>query len=119
VLDIPLNVGYQVYNKGANKFSLGTGLSSYFMLRENYTYNYASGSPDGPTNYNIRNQNKHILGVLNLNATYQREISSKFGVGIQPYLKLPLTGIGYGEVNLKSAGVAVGVTWNINTGIKP
>ena len=59
------------------------------------------------------------MGVLNLNATYQREVSSKFGVAVQPYFKVPLTGIGYGQVNLKSAGVAVGVTWNINTRIKP
>jgi hypothetical protein len=119
VLDIPVNIGYQVYNKGGNKFSLGTGLSSYFMLRENYTFNYAGAYPGGPATYNIRNQNKHIMGILNLNVTYQREISSKFGVGVQPYYKLPLTGIGYGQVNLKSAGVAVGVTWNINSGLKP
>jgi len=119
VLDIPINVGYQVYNKGVNKFSLGTGLSSYFMLRENYTFNYAGGYPGGPTTYNVRNRNQHIMGVLNLNATYQREISSKFGVAVQPYYKVPLTGIGVGQVNLKSAGVAVGVTWNINPGTKP
>lgn len=119
VLDIPINVGYLVYNKGVNKFSLGTGLSSYFMLRENYTFNYAGGSSGGPATYDIRNKNQHILGILNLNVTYQREISSKFGVAVQPYYKIPLTGIGYGQVNLKSAGVAVGVTWNINTGIKP
>ncbi|RYU90486.1 hypothetical protein EWM62_07455 [Mucilaginibacter terrigena] len=119
VLDIPLNIGYQVYNKGGNKFSLGTGLSSYFMLRENYTFNYTGVYPGGPATYNIRNKNKHIMGILNLNMTYQREISSKFGVGVQPYYKLPLTGIGYGQVNLKSAGVAVGVTWNINSALKP
>jgi hypothetical protein len=119
VLDIPINVGYQVYNKGANKFSLGTGLSSYFMLRENYTFNYAAGNIDGPATYNLRNQNQHIMGILNLNVTYQREVSSKFGVAVQPYYKIPLTGIGYGQVNLKSAGVAVGVTWNINPGTKP
>jgi hypothetical protein len=119
VLDIPINVGYQVYNKGANKFSLGTGLSSYFMLRENYTFNYAGEYPGGPATYNIRNRNQHIMGILNLNVTYQREISSKFGVAVQPYYKVPLTGIGYGQVNLKSAGVAVGVTWNINPGTKP
>ena len=119
VLDIPINVGYQVYSKGVNKFSLGTGLSSYFMLRENYTFNYAGGYPDGPATYNVRNRNQHIMGILNLNATYQREISSKFGVAVQPYYKVPLTGIGVGQVNLKSAGVAVGVTWNINPGTKP
>ena len=119
VLDIPLNIGYQVYSKGANKFSVGTGLSSYIMLRENYTFNYVGTDAGGPATYDIRNSNQHILGILNLNATYQRAISSKFGLGVQPYYKLPLTGIGYGKVGLKSAGVAVGVTWNINPGTKP
>ncbi|MBL4678477.1 MAG: hypothetical protein JKY70_20090 [Mucilaginibacter sp.] len=119
VLDIPLNVGYQVYNKNRNKFSLGTGLSSYFMLRENYTYDYPATGTPGPATYNIRNKNQHIFGVLNLNATYQREINSRFGLAIQPYMKLPLTGIGYGKVNLRSAGVAVGATWNIISGKKP
>jgi hypothetical protein len=119
VLDIPLNIGYQVYSKGANKFSIGTGLSSYIMLRENYTFNYADANTGEPATYNIRNSNQHILGILNLNATYQRAISSKLGLGVQPYYKVPLTGIGYGKVGLKSAGVAVGVTWNINPGTKP
>jgi hypothetical protein len=118
VLDIPVNVGYRFYNKNGNKFSLGTGLSSYFMLRENYTFNY-DGPAGGPPSYNIKNQNKHLFGILNLNATYQREVNSKFDIGIQPYVKLPLTSIGYGQVNLKSAGVAVSVMWNINTGTKP
>ena len=122
VLDIPVNVGYQLYSKNRNKFSVGTGLSSYFMLRENYTFNHATG--DGyneadPWHYNIKNQNQHLFGILNLNATYQREVSSKLDIGIQPYMKLPLTGIGYGQVNLRSAGVAVSVMYNFKTGTKP
>lgn len=119
VLDIPINLGYQVYNRGGNKFSLGTGLSSYFMLRENYTYTYTGSGPNSPLTYNIANKNKTLLGVLNLNATYQRAVSSKFDIEVQPYFKLPLTGIGYGQVNLKSAGVAVGVIWNFNPLTKP
>ncbi|PAW93251.1 hypothetical protein CKK33_06955 [Mucilaginibacter sp. MD40] len=119
VLDIPLNVGYLVYHKNRDKFSIGTGLSSYFMLRENYTFTYAPNSVQGPASYSISNQNRHLFGVLNLNATYQRALSPRFGIGVQPYLKLPLTGIGYGQVNLRSAGVAVGVTWNILSGKTP
>lgn len=121
VLDIPVNVGYQVYHQNRNKLTLGAGLSSYFMLRENYTFNYpASYSGAASTsNYNISNQNRHLFGVANINATYQRRINARFDLGIQPYLKLPLTNIGYGQVNLKSAGVAVGVMWNLNTHTKP
>ncbi|MEO6522697.1 MAG: hypothetical protein ABIN91_13520 [Mucilaginibacter sp.] len=113
VLDIPINIDYQVYKRAKNTFSLGTGISSYIMLRENYHYNY-DYTGVGPSDYDIANKNKHILGVLNLEATYQYQLNSKFSIGVQPYMKVPLTGIGYSQVKLQSAGIAVGVTWNIN-----
>jgi hypothetical protein len=117
VLDIPINVSYQFYSKGRNAFALGTGVSSYIMLRENYRFDYANGMQ--PYNIQIDNKNQHILGVLNVNATYERRINSKFSTVIQPYLKLPLTGIGQGRVDLKSTGVAVGINWNIGSALKP
>jgi hypothetical protein len=114
VLDIPLNISYQVYHKGINQLSIGTGLSSYFMLSEKYTYSYASNL-SGVSGYEVKNQNRHLFGVMNINATYQRRINSKFGLNVQPYMKLPLTDIGYGRVNLKSTGVAFGASWYFNT----
>ncbi|MDR6943372.1 hypothetical protein [Mucilaginibacter pocheonensis] len=119
VLDIPLNINYQFYSKGKNAFALGTGLSSYIMLKENYHFDYAAGSGKSAYDIQIENQNKHWFGVLNLNATYERKINSKFSTIIQPYVKLPLTGIGNGRVDLKSTGVAVGISWNINSALKP
>lgn len=119
VLDIPLNMSYQVYSKGKNALALGTGLSSYFMLRENYRFDYSAESGWAPHNLEIKNQNQHLFGVLNVNATYQRQINSKFSAVVQPYMKLPLTGIGNGRVDLKSTGVALGVSWNINSVLKP
>ncbi|MBW4891394.1 hypothetical protein KXQ82_16820 [Mucilaginibacter sp. HMF5004] len=119
VLDIPLNIAYQVYSKSGNKFSVGSGLSSYIMLKENYRYNYATPYTYGPQGVNIVNQNQHFLGVLNLNTTYQRRLSSKLSLDIQPYLKIPLTDIGYSRVKLQTAGVAFGLSWNLNSLAKP
>lgn len=115
VLDIPLNLSYQLYSKGNNAISLGSGLSSYFMLRENYRYDYTQESGLDPKYIEIKNQNKHLFGVLNINANYQRRINSRFSAVVQPYMKLPLTGIGNGKVDLKSTGVALGVNWNIGS----
>lgn len=114
VLDIPVNVDYKLYNKNHNSFSVGSGLSSYIMLKEKYTYDYADANAVGPASFTVTNKNKHILGVLNLNATYEHQINSKFSLAAQPYLKIPLTQIGNSRVKLQSAGVAVGVRWNIN-----
>ncbi|RVU02699.1 hypothetical protein EOD41_01805 [Mucilaginibacter limnophilus] len=114
VLDIPLNVDYRVYSKQRNSISLGAGLSSYFMLRENYTYTGGVGYNGTQGNsFSVSNQNRHILGVLNLQATYQRQLNPKIGLSIQPFMKLPLTDIGYGQVRLRSAGIAAGLNWNI------
>lgn len=118
VLDIPLNIDYRLYRKNRNSFSVGTGLSSYIMLSERYDYDYSTPGA-GPAEFFIKNRNQHILGVLNLNTTYQRQVNSKLSVGVQPYLKIPLTDIGSGQVRLRSAGVAVGFSWNISPSRTP
>ncbi len=120
VLDIPLNIGYQVYSKYRNKISVGTGLSSYIMMHESYTYDY--GTTDvlyGPSYYAVKSRGKYMFSIMNLNATYERQVNSKVGISLQPYLKVPLTSIGYSQVKVETFGVAVGLNWNINTFTKP
>ena len=119
VLDIPINVDYQIYNKHQNKLSIGTGLSSYIMMHESYQYYYASAYAKGPSNYTVANPGKYFFGIANIQATYQRQINSKVGLSIQPYLKLPLTNIGYSQARLQTTGVAIGLNWNLNSLTKP
>ncbi|HEY9002476.1 MAG TPA: hypothetical protein VIM89_14055 [Mucilaginibacter sp.] len=126
MLDIPLNVNYQVYRQRANSITIGTGLSSYFMLREDYQFNYGNGdsgyggsTPNGPSHYTVINRNRNILSVLNIDATYTHQINSKFGVTVQPYTKVPLSDVGASQVRLQSTGVAFGINWNINASSKP
>jgi len=114
VLDIPLNINYQLFRKAGNSLSVGSGLSSYFMLRETYHFTFDDPSINS-TKFEINNRNQHLLGVVNLNATYERKVNSRIGLLIQPYLKLPVSKIGFGQVDLQSAGVAVGLSWDINS----
>ena len=99
--------------------TVGTGLSSYFMLREDYQFNYADSYATGPAHYTVINKNRNILSVLNLDVTYTHQINSKFGVTVQPYTKVPLSDVGYSQVRLQSTGVALGINWNINASSKP
>jgi hypothetical protein len=80
MLDIPLNIGYQVYQQGKNKFSLGTGLSSYFMLHENYKYTYSSAYAKRPASYTVANPKNYLFSNLNLNATFEHRVNSKFSL---------------------------------------
>ncbi|MDB5147449.1 MAG: hypothetical protein JWQ57_1469 [Mucilaginibacter sp.] len=121
MLDIPINIGYQVYGNFRNKLSVGTGLSSYLMLHEKYTYNYADGTNSAawPQTFTVPNSKGYLLSIININATYEHRINSNIGVSVQPYMKVPIAGVGYSDIKLQSTGVAIGVTYNLNSFRKP
>lgn len=112
VLDIPLNINYKVFDGRSNSVSVSTGLSSYLMLKEKYSYTYNSAYP-GPAEYEVKNQNQHYLGIANLGVEFQHKINSKLSISARPFMKIPLTDIGYGNSKLSSTGVAVSVNMSL------
>ncbi len=114
VIDIPVGLNYTLLDKGKDRFSLGAGVSSYFMLNEKYNFSYQSAYARAPRRYRVDNENQHILGVANFSASYERKLPNGTRLGINPYVKLPLTDIGYGNVRLKSAGVALSLSVDLS-----
>ncbi|MEI8115383.1 MAG: hypothetical protein WCI54_17250 [Bacteroidia bacterium] len=114
VLDIPLNISYTVLNRKNTSFSLGSGISSYIMLREDYSFTYVEHDDDTAMAYHVVNENQHWLSVINLQATLEQRLNSKLSVGIQPYMKIPLSNIGFAGVKLQSLGMAVILSYNLN-----
>lgn len=113
VLDIPINMNYTFLSVKRNKISATLGFSNYFMLKEKYQYLYEYGPPKERT---IQNENQHYLSIINAGILYQRPVSHGLLLGVQPYVKIPLNGVGYGQVKLYSAGVSIHLTF---TGKKP
>jgi len=114
VLDIPLNVNYSIVAGKNTTISFGTGISSYIMLREDYRFSYDEQDSNTAVAYHVVNENQHWLSVLNLQATLERRINSKVSIGLQPYMKIPMSKIGFAGVKLQSLGMAVVLNWNLN-----
>ncbi len=113
VLDIPLNIRYYAINSPMDRWYISSGLSSYLMLKEKYQLvnGYSSYYPNYE-NLEIRNKNQHYFQVLNISMGYERRLSEKLSIQVEPYLKLPLKGVGEGQVSLKSAGALIGLKYN-------
>jgi len=103
VLDIPVNMNYTFLQVNNNTVSATLGLSNYFMLKEQYQYLYKT-SPEWEKT--VANENQHYLAILNVGALYQHPAGRRLIVGVQPYAKIPLRGVGLGQVKLYSAGVS-------------
>lgn len=107
VLDVPLNLSYAFSEGSRDRWSVVAGASSYFMLNEKYDYYYANGTK---RSHEFKNQNQHYFSVLNLGVSWERQTAGRLRLALQPYVKVPLGGVGQGKVKLYSAGLALQVT---------
>lgn len=103
VLDLPLLINYVFENNTKEQISAFVGASSYLMLKEKYDYYFYTDAPKQKVMYN---QNQHYFSVLDIGFTYTKARGKQLTWGFQPYVKIPLGGIGYGKVKLYSAGIS-------------
>jgi hypothetical protein len=113
VIEVPVKLSYDFAVKNRSNWFVGAGLSSYLMKREDYLYEYKSNTGNSYYHsYETKNENKHYFSVLNLSGGYSYRLSNTVSLSAEPYLEVPLTGIGAGKVHLNSGGIlfTVGVS---------
>ncbi|HUX84749.1 MAG TPA: hypothetical protein VMV20_05915 [Chitinophagaceae bacterium] len=113
VIDLALDVRYNFKTTLGGTWFAEAGLSSYWMNREAYTFNYKSGGYPTSTSLAISNMDRHPLSILNLSAGYEFRLSRRVSWQVQPFLKLPLSGIGYGRVHLVSTGMLFSINYGL------
>lgn len=105
ILDIPINFSYYFPNANGQRFVVRGGISSWLMLEEEYWYKYESNDPDLIHWWGTKNENYHYFSIINISAGFEHPLSNRVGVLVEPYLNIPLTGVGFGKVDLYSTGV--------------
>lgn len=105
VIEVPLNLRYDISQKDRSRWFVGAGASSYYMQDEKYEYNYA------PHTYNVKWYEKEAatgwywLSHLNASAGYEYRFSKRLSLLAEPYVRVPIKKVGYGKVNLFTTGV--------------
>lgn len=106
VIEIPVKLSYDFAVKNRSNWFAGAGLSSYIMKREDYLYEFKTNTSSSYYHsYETKNENKHYFSILNLSAGYSYQLSNTISISAEPYLEVPLTGIGAGKVHLNSGGI--------------
>lgn len=113
VLDIPLNVRYDITQSTNKRWFVSTGITSYKMLNEKYIYTYP------PHSYNIKwpdwegSTGSYWFGVLNFSMGFERQIGKKITLQAEPYFKLPLAQVGLGKIKLNTAGLFISARYRL------
>ena len=113
MFDIPVNVRYDLSKGNKHRYFLSTGLSTYLMKQEeyHYYYQYTNGNP-GYRARSYPSDEHHWLSILNVSAGFEKKLSKRLSIQGEPYLKIPLAGVGYGNLKLNSYGVYFSIRYN-------
>lgn len=110
MFEIPLNFRYDFATAKNHGFFAKTGLSSYIGMKDQYTLQLDYGGNPYPRNSPVKNAPANILSILQFSAGYERSIGAKTNLRVEPYVKIPLQGVGTGSMPISSFGIYFGIT---------
>ncbi len=111
VYDIPLTLRYNFIQKPTTDYFATAGFSSYIMKKEDYVYDYTYNNMPHHSSWTYTG-NKHFFSVFNISVGIEKKLSPYFSLLAEPYVGIPLSGVGDGSVKLYSAGLQVGLKYN-------
>ena len=113
VLDLPVHLRFDALRRARYTAFVSTGLSSYIMLSERYGYHYPTYDPYLRSEWRGKRTGEHYFSVVNLSVGYERNLGRRFSWQAEPFLKLPLGGVGFGKVRLATGGVFVSLKYRM------
>ncbi len=109
--EIPLNLRYTFSRGNKINWFATTGLSTYLMTKENYTYQYqANNGSTWPGSWNLKKPSQYWFSIVNLSGGFEQRLGKLVSLRMEPYLRIPLSGIGTGRLPIVSAGLNLGIT---------
>ncbi|HVN59145.1 MAG TPA: hypothetical protein VMT63_12675 [Bacteroidales bacterium] len=131
-LDLPLNITWKFLKKGSSRYYVTGGISSVACLTEKYvstTYtqkmeavvNSTSGSQS--LSYQLVNvkststrteeplNSVNFAGRVNIIFGFEQHLSTKLSLHIEPFVKIPVTGLGSEDMKFTTSGVACKISF--------
>lgn len=111
VLDIPLNLKANIFNFNRSRIFATAGVSSYIMLNEDYQFSYNSDDTNLERSWSERTGTRHWMSNAGLSIGFEYDLSPNWALRAEPHIKIPLKGVGWGDVNLYSMGSFLSINY--------
>ena len=107
LIELPVSVKYYFTGSGTNGFYASAGAVSYLMLKEDYKYKYREENAALKKEWTERSSGRHLFGVGLASFGYQHRLPGRGFLALETFVHLPFTGMGHGNVMLRSAGLSL------------
>lgn len=104
IYELPLSFRYDVIQSSKSNVFATAGISSFFMASQLYEYSFEQPNPGADTDWSTSKMENYWFSSVMISAGYERNIGNSWAIGIEPYLKMTLSEIGWPNVKLFSTG---------------
>ncbi len=111
LIEIPVSIKYNL-SKKKNTLYGKAGVSSFIMTKEANKYQALVSGQDKEINSTYKNTKTYTAAELRLSAGYQHSLGKKLNIRVEPYIQIPLRGIGIGALPVTSTGLQLVLTRN-------
>ncbi|MEX2601523.1 MAG: hypothetical protein WD355_07750, partial [Balneolaceae bacterium] len=112
LLDIPLTAKVDLIQSRQSRFYATAGLSTYIMLNEEYRFRYEDGMT-GPDSWQDRTGTGHWMSNAGFSIGYEYDLMPDWSIRVEPFIKVPLSEVGWGQVKLYSMGSFVSLNYRL------
>jgi Outer membrane protein beta-barrel domain len=117
MFELPIAIRLDFAVKKNHRFFAKAGLSSYFMQNENYNIKGYVSPPGSATLYfdkdtSYAHSPSNIFSIVQLSLGYETSIGKNTKLRLEPYIKIPTQGIGYGNLLISSTGLLLGFSYS-------
>jgi len=111
MIEVPVAVKYNFSSAKKSEWFATLGTSSYFMKKEKYAYDYYYGTAGPYPHYKeYNNSSTNLFSNISFSAGYAHQLGNTSYLRLEPYVKIPLSGMGIGDLPLFSAGLQLSIS---------
>jgi len=113
MFDIPITFTWKFMNFDRSRIYTSAGLSSYVMLNETYMFSYDDYQPDALQEWSDRTGSFHLFSNATVSIGYELDMHQNWSLRAEPFIKLPLRDVGWGNVRLYSMGSFISLHYRL------
>jgi hypothetical protein len=114
LFELPLMIRYDMVRKNNHRLFSTIGLSSYLITMENNYYNVMMNGTAQPMHGTYSKDKIYYTASLDFGLGFEKDFSKKTHVRLEPYLQLPIGGIGVGKLPVKTIGVRLALSRSLH-----
>ncbi|MGZ5283969.1 MAG: outer membrane beta-barrel protein, partial [Bacteroidia bacterium] len=104
IIEIPVSLKYN-FSKKKNTMYSKAGVSSYILTKESNKYQAVVNGQQQEINTTYSNTHSYFASDLRISAGYQHAVGKKLNIRVEPYIQIPLKGIGVGNMPVTTTGL--------------